>query len=325
MSQAEQRLNALNPSADKDNQRIFSFSLADRENYAVTLDDPRGRKIVSNMVLYDLFSFDVAEHGHARSNFEALFGRYESSITRDTLQLVAKLQRGAADIKAEILNILAAKFMNFLRNPHSVKKILNTIGNLGGYHPLDPDLLRQYSAVLAGKKPQQEHLSLQLGITPAEYRAWLSALFMVLTRHDSGEPNLLECIVKALFEEPSNEVLVTVFYYTDEHLDKRCLLADRGYSTPVPEDEHLSFSFNLRSSAFITYVFADIEKAAPKAATREILETYKKRHKVVKVTPAKNDLRALSNYNRNVVYQCFNAVYSSSHFVYGVNLWPPHQ
>lgn len=71
LSQAEQRLNALNPAASAANQRIFSFSLVDREGYLVHLETPSGRRVSSNLLLHDLFSFDVIGRGEPRLNFEA--------------------------------------------------------------------------------------------------------------------------------------------------------------------------------------------------------------------------------------------------------------
>jgi len=318
LSQADQRLNALNPAATAANQRIFSFSLADREGHTVSLDAPMGRAISTNLVLHDLFSFDVIKRSGARLNFEALFGQYESGMTANTLELLRKLQCGIPDIKAEVLNIFSAKFMSFLRNPYSIKKVLNTIGTIGTFHPTDPILLEQYNAILAGKKPQQKHLCSQLGITPAEYQAWLSALFMTLIRPSSEDLNLLERIVKNLYEDPSNDVSVVVYQYTDEHLDKRCLLSDRGYSIPLPGADHLAFSFNLCSNAFITYVFADIKKLAPRGTRPQLLDLYKRRHKNVRVIHVNNNLKELSIYNRRVVYQCFRGVYSSSQTIYGL-------
>jgi len=38
---------------------------------------------------------------------------------------------------------------------------------------------------------------------------------------------------------------------------ERCLLSDRGFSSPIPEDKHLVFDFNLRSDAFVREVISD--------------------------------------------------------------------
>lgn len=88
----EQSLNAINPAAAPDNQRIFSFVLLDREDFAVRLEDDAGRKISSTLVLNDLFSFDVIERAGERLNMEALFGGYEFRTKQDTLELLRKLR-----------------------------------------------------------------------------------------------------------------------------------------------------------------------------------------------------------------------------------------
>jgi len=59
LSRAEQRLNAINPDAKIENQRIHSFSLGDRENFILSLDSPKGRLISQSLLLRDVFSFDV--------------------------------------------------------------------------------------------------------------------------------------------------------------------------------------------------------------------------------------------------------------------------
>ncbi len=322
VSRAEQSLNAANPAADDENLRIFSFSVTDREAFKVSLDSDRGRAIASTLVLRDLFSFDVIERDGNRFNLEALFGKYESRIQRHTLELLRKLQAGETDIKAEILDLFVAKFVNFLRNPYSVKKVLNSITPIFNYVPTDPEVLRQFRAVLDGKKPQQEFLCAQLGITPLEYRNWLAALFLLLVELGPDEPLLLEGIVKGLYEDPSNEVGVYVHQYSGEHLDKRCLLSDRGYSMPASESEHLSFSFNLSADAFISYVFINVATSAREGIRPDIMELFLKRKKNVSVRHLTNDLPMLALYNQRCVYQCHQTVYCSSRTLYGVDCIP---
>jgi len=57
-----------------------------------------------------------------------------------------------------VLNLFVSKFINFLHNPYSVKKVLNSIAPILNYVPTDPELLKQYRAILAGGRPHQEHL-----------------------------------------------------------------------------------------------------------------------------------------------------------------------
>ena len=320
VSQVEQRLNSLNPTANQLNQRIYSFTVADRETFTLSIDSPRGRSISKNLVLRDLFSFDVIRDNASRFNFEAFFQQYEADMEYNTIALLRKLEQGSGDLKKEILEIFVAKFMNFLRNPYSVRKVLNTIGNVLRFRPTDPELRAQYNAVLAGRKPHQAHLCAQLDIGTEQFQIWLSALFMMLVRPAPNEVNLMESIVKQVFERPSGFPMVCVYRYSGEHVDKRCLLSDRGYATPLPQEPHLSFSFNLSSTAYIVYVFASIEELNLPYVPPRMIDLYRTQQKNVRVVPFTNDLPALARYNQNVVYQCHHAVYSSSRLVYGVTL-----
>jgi hypothetical protein len=318
LSRAEQQLNALNPNALLTNQRIYSFSLTDREAHQIVLDDARGRSISSTLALRDLFSFSVIEGDRDRLNLEAMFGQYEVGIKFNTIELLRKLRSGDSNIKKEVIELFVAKLMNFLRNPYSIQKVLNTIGGLLAYHPTDPELLDRYRAVLEGRKPHQEYLCRQLGIDAATYQRWLAALFMALFRPAPDVPNLMEGIVKGLLESPSNSPQAAVFQFVDEHSDKRCLLSDRGYVTLLPESQGLSLSFNLNSTAFINYTFFDIDQFAAGKVPPRVIELYKTQPKNLHVQFVSNNLDALVTYNRNAVYQCAHGVYCSSTSVYGV-------
>ena len=158
VTQGEQRLNAMNPQADPRNQRIYSFEVVDRENYTLALESPIGRPIGNNLSLFDLFSFDVPGDSRLRLNFESLFQKYEGYIEDHTLSLLAKLNAGSGDIKAEIIDLFAAKLLNFVRNPFSIVKVLNSFPGLASYDPTDPALLADYRRVVSGRKPHQAHL-----------------------------------------------------------------------------------------------------------------------------------------------------------------------
>lgn len=323
VSQTEQRLNAINPGAKSENQRVYSFSLVDRENFTLSLDSPNGRLISQSLSLRDVFSFDVLPN-KTRQNFEDLFAGYEATIQKSTLSLLSKLDGGgSSDIKDDLLTIFVAKFMNFLRNPFSIKKVLNTVGPLLRYEPTDPDILAQFKMVVDGSKPQEAYLCGELGITPDEYRGWLRALFLMLTRLMPDQPNFMEHTVKSLYEMPSGFPMACVHRYTSEDPDKVCLLSDRGFASPLPEP-HTSFNFNLSSRAFISYVFTPIEKidppiSVPHQVLEKLFEAYRNSRKTVRVTHSLNDFAALARYNQSVVSWCFKNVYASSPTVHGVN------
>lgn len=144
LTRAEQQLNAMNPQANARKLRIYSFKVVDRENYTLALESPSGRLIGSNLSLFDLFSFDVPSRSSVRHNFESLFHTYEANIEAHTKSLLAKLNARSSDIKAEIIDLLAAKLLNFVRNPFSIVKVLNSFPGLASYEPMNPALVADY-------------------------------------------------------------------------------------------------------------------------------------------------------------------------------------
>ena len=115
LTRVEQKLNAMNPQADARKLRIYSFEVVNRENYTLALESENGRLIGSNLSLFDLFTFDVPDSSRLRLNFESLFHKYEAHIETHTKSLIDKLNARSGDIKAEIIDLFAAKLLNFVR------------------------------------------------------------------------------------------------------------------------------------------------------------------------------------------------------------------
>lgn len=247
-----------------------------------------------------------------------MFGEYEEKIEIQTLDLLKKLEENSNDIKEELLSLFALKLLNTFRNPYCIKKTLNTIGKAGIHHPLDKDLAKIFLKVKQGNKPQEQWLCGQLGITPEEYSSWLKTLFILLMRPDENQPNILEEMVKSIYENDSHMINVFVFYYDEELKERSVLLSDRGFSMPAPNDEVLAYNFNLSSKAFITFAFSDVNKSAPEGTPQRIIDTYKRTKNNVSVRMIKNNIDALSNYNKHTVYQAFERVYCSSKVIYGL-------
>ena len=126
-----------------------------------------------------------------RLNFEALFHKYEGQIKTHTQNLLVKLNAGGRDIKAEVIDLFAAKLLNFVRNPFSIVKVLNSFPNFASYDPTDPARPADYRRIVSGKKPHQAHLCAQLGISDTQYVEWLRLLFMLLVPMAEGRPYLL--------------------------------------------------------------------------------------------------------------------------------------
>jgi len=312
VTQAEQRLNAANPEADDKNKRIYSFKLVDRENYGLVLEKRAGHRISKNLSASDIFSFDVAGDDDTRLNFEALFQKYEDHIATHTGSLLDKLKENNNDIKAEIIDLFAAKLLNFVRNPFSVAKIINTFPSLAAHDPTNPELLEVYQRIVNGRKPHQAHRCSELGITNVQYVEWLRILFMLLVPLKNGQANFFDQIIEQLFGDQGSYLAVWICEYDHES----CLLPDRGYSLPIPDGPHMAFSFNLRWNAFIIYFFADLRtildgKADPEFLDKVLADRKSLPSKQIDVQFFRNNRELLAVYNGQVVYQCHERVFSA--------------
>lgn len=308
LPQVEQRLNAANPEAPRDKQRLFAFKVVDRDAFDIRLEHPEGRAISGNLSLKDLFTFDAVPGERLRMNFERQFQRYEGDVEALTTSLLDKLADGNSDVGSEIVNLFAAKLLNFTRNPFSVSKILDTFGILANYEPAKPAARQVFERVLNGRKPNQTRLCAHLGISDADYARWLRMLFMLFVDSGEGELTMLDSIVKSLFEKKDLAVAVLVGTYSQA----RCLMSDRSFSQTTDRQDQAGFDFNLRYNAFIRYLFADVNGIAPRNAPQELIEAYKKLERPVELHHRVDDLDLLRSFNRNAVYQCHSRVYCSA-------------
>lgn len=313
LPQVEQHLNAINPECAGDKFRIYSFRIQERESYKITLENPRGHLISSTLSMLDLFSFDVPKGARIRMNLEELFKKYEEKIEVHTKNLIEKLSQGSVDIKEELVDLFAAKFLNFVRNPYCIQKVLNSFNPIGTYEPTDPELLATYRRIVTGRKPHQAHLCRQIGISSETYVEWLRLLFMLLMPLGSAQPNLFEGIIKGLFENRDTHAAVFVCIYDKDY----ALLSDRGFCQAVPGAHHMSMSFNLCSTAFIHYIFADMAVLMKGRASPEFLDVVLKNWRqrpvtTINVTVKKNERDLLASYNRHVIEWSRERVYCAS-------------
>jgi hypothetical protein len=310
LSRVEQKLNALNPGSTSKKFRIYSFRLVNRETYELALENSRGCPIDSTLSMLDLFSFDAPGAGQLRLNLEGLFQKYEVNVEAYTRSLLEKLALRDADIKAEIIDLFAAKLLNFVRNPFCIEKVLNTFPSVASYEPTDPELLAPYGKIVTGRKPHQAHLCAQLGISDQTYIECLRLLFILLTHTTNDRPNLFEGVIKGLFENRNTQAAAFVWMYDHDH----CLLSDRGFSQPIPDGAHMAMSFNLCSTAFVDYDAATLVqgRAAPEFVANALAAWKRRPQATINVTITRNSRDMLARYNRRVIEQCHERVYCSA-------------
>jgi hypothetical protein len=313
VSQVEQKLNACNPASNSGRFRIYSFRIADREHYQLALEQPHGRSIDSNLSMLDLFSFDVAGGRRLRSNLEQLFQKYESGIERHTRSLLDKISRNQFDVNEELVELFAAKLLNFTRNPFCIEKVLNSFPGLAGVQPTDAALLAIYRQIITGKRPHQAYLCAQLGISNQRYEEWLQTLFMLLAPININGGNLFEGCIKGLFENRASHLGAFLGVYDEPGV----LLSDRGFAQPIADSPKImAMSFNLSSTAFVDFAFADAAallqgRANPEFLTSALDNWRKRATPTVNLTLMRNDRAQLARYNRRVVEQSHSRVYCS--------------
>lgn len=314
LSQVEQRFNSINPNADTDNQRIYSFSSKNDDSYIITMDSEKGINISSNLQFLHLFSFDVLEDSTHRNNFESLFDSYESTIRDNTDSLVTKLRDCKFDIQSEIINIFRSKILNSVRTPYSIEKTLNTFPDTKGLYPTDDVHRKNFNRVLEGKNPQQNYICKILGITEKDYRDWLAVLFILLNPMEEERSNFLDKAIIRLFESPNLYTRVCIYTYDE----KSYLLSDRGFNL-YEGDNNVIWEFNLCSSTFISYCFTHIE-SSDSNIEEEVLSYLKRKPKEISLVIQNNDLSALEKYNKRTVSFCYEHVFGASKEYEGVTV-----
>ena len=90
------------------------------------------------------------------------------------------------------------------------------------------------------------------------------------------------------------------------------MLSDRSYCQPIPDGPHMAMSFNLCSTAFVDYIFADaatlVEGRAAPAFVAFALNNWRQRPQAtINVTVTKNNRPMLARYNRRVIERVYCA------------------
>ena len=325
VSQAEQRLNAINPNAKQINQSIYAFRIVDRYSYKIGLMNNNGIKIRNNLSFQDVFSFDIVNRVH-RHNFEAIFQCYEENISLYTCRFINKLQQDDSNVKEEFVNIFTLKLLNTLRNPYSIERSLRIFPDiLKNSHPTDPHLYREYEHAVYGNRPHQERICQHFGITLDQYSEWLRCLFLLLNYVNDQNLTAFEDIVVSLFNDPNLHIGIRIFTYDQG----TCLLPDIGFVDFGDDPGAMVMAFNLYSRAFVKYAFLNMDtflkrheaKVGPiPQRHREGFEQWQAQQKIVNLYPEHNDLDSLRAYNAGAVLQSHSHVYGSAKKYCGIKV-----
>jgi hypothetical protein len=225
------------------------------------------------------------------------------------------MQNDAAVANNAMYPLFLANMVNFIRNPYSVHKVLDTFGTLATVHPTDLEVCRVYERILNGRRPQQKYLCDVFEISDQQYGAWLRVIFILREKLKDGHANLLEKIFFGLYCAKDIHTTVDVYRYDTE----RCLLCDRGSSSPIPQEHGLVLDFNLRGDAFVRYGFYKFNASIVRAPA-DVVASVMRGPKRIHANRHDNDLVQLGIFNQRVVDQAHSRIFCSTKTPYGVRI-----
>lgn len=309
LSQAEQRLNAINPAAKAKNQRIYSFDIFRGSDGAFSeLAEAKSVRIESNLSDIDLYSFSLLDD-KVRLNFESAFGKYESEIQVWVNNLISKVSNGSDDVSEEVQRIFLLKFLNTLRNPFAIRDLINLFSNYISYFPTDKELRSIYFKIDSKNMPHADAVCTRYKVTKEQYVSWLKILYLILYVKDGDETNLLESIAKSFYENPLHYIQVFLFVYSK---GQPVLLSDKGFSEFDPSGTSINYEFNLCDRAHIAYAFTDISKALPDHplyGNEQVVNEFKNQPKNIDVRLILDNQEMLAAYNKRIVNQSHKSVF----------------
>lgn len=318
-SQIEQRLNSIAGVEHK----IYSFTLQDRESCTVTLDNEKGTRIQSNLSFSDLYTFEFLENGY-RKNFESEFCKYEEKIKTATSALLEKIKEKNNDILNELNDVLCLKFLNLIRNPYNIRKVLNTFGALAEHYPLNEQLFREYQLLESRDDGGLERVCRVFGVSKNEYLLWMRVIFLSLIDIGNNE-STLENLIRAFLEDKKHATGCIIYGISEAFSDKKTLLSDRAYvDFSDPAEASLLVAFNLNSNYFIKFGLMDVrhimeKDAYPGMDKEKVLSQFFNQRKTIRINFVEDNedaLSSLANYNMNAIYQCHSKVFCSVPFIY---------
>lgn len=317
ISQVEQKQNSINPLVERNKRRIFEFEILNREQYFFKLTNEDGVKIEKNLSINDLYTFDILNDS-TRINFENFFNKFENKIEKLTNNLQQKIKSKECISEQEIIDLVSAKFLNFLRNPFSIKKILNSFYPLQNFIPADESLLIEFRKINSNNiyiHPEQLN---KLDVSIEQYLNWLRTIFIAVTV-DIGGKSIAEFLVERLFDPESNVILLVLNIYDSQ----TCLLSDRGYVDygALYENKPFAMGFNLNKNMFLTVViknnsldefineYPDIK---PQLDPLKAKGQSKFIQSGIDLNVFYNNVEFLQAYNSNVMFQCQKNFYGST-------------
>ncbi len=319
ISQAEQRLNAIDKTVKKKNQRIFKFEVLCREPPSLRAGPPSGVRIEDNLSRLDLYALSVLGNGQ-QYNLEDAFGQYENDSSSVVRSIFEKLDSSCTEaLGEELRRLYALKLLNMIRNPYAIKRTLKMFSELNGAVPRDEKLRAHFESFRGASRPQIVKTCAEFDVSEGEYIAWLNILYLVILQPVQGKMNLLEALMHSLFSNPDAIKSFTVHRYTD--LDKGILLCDQMIDLEYGEGVKQQM-FNLDSSSFVVVLLIEAKKQGFFPLGPELQAVNLRQDNLIHVGQEINNMAMLGAFNRHCVYLASSSVFCAFDTPYGIAVAP---
>lgn len=288
ISQAEQRLNAL----DEDPNRIYKFK---KTESSVVMVGEKAVGIKNNLSAKNLFTFSNSENGE-NYNFEDIFSRYENNITLLNRTFNNKMSINDENLCKEIFEIFLCKFVNMIRNPYSVRLVIEILSEFEKYIPSSNDINHMDKKIVNLENNNKDQVCQIFGFSEDDYRRWLRIIFLTLGRYnrENGFTPIDYLVEQELLNPHKTVVRIDVYKYDNE----RCLISDKGFCE-LKAEHGFNLTFNIDKKCLVSFTFV--------SGNGETVD-----EKDSEFVVHKNNIDALKKYNSACIEQSHEHVFCSS-------------
>lgn len=338
ISQVEQRWNASSNQENPSLARICRYKIVDKSSFEL---EASNRPLIKNTSARDdLYTLELFESGK-RLNLEKFFGvledKYNKKVSSFHSSIMYKIESNnvtsksidGSDLIEDIKYLQKLKFLNFIRNPHNIKKSLESFSFCKDYiiQGSGKEFVSIFNSLVNNDKRQRDHICSKYGVSPAEYDSWLKLILFFVYYDEGISHSSIDGMIEEYFKAKEIYTTIIISYYTDSSLTP--LVPDIG-SIIYPD---LTYQFNVSKNCFVSlrHIQIDSEYAvksfmriceeANKPYTEEAFNFFKntmagKVNTFIQV----NNKEFLENYNKRCITESVEFVYCASQSVVGAKV-----
>lgn len=285
----------------------------------------------------DLYTFKILDNKY-RKNFEKIFKIYEDDIEKYSKDLVNKVDRLEDNVTLEVANIFLYHFMNMVRNPLTIKdSILLFDAVIDNSITSDMYSYKELMEIQNIENPDIEEICEKYSISKENYKKWMLIIFIFISNSENQEENLMESVVKGIFNNKNSWKEFTIGCYSDKNY---CLLSDKGYNIYSVDNMALYIDINVMKNVFVTFAFVKNDTVINSTLISEMKSDFGfddqqvnaviKRlknstfdnmfSKNIKANLTRNNLQLLAGYNQRTIQNCHEHVFGASKEYEGVTV-----